>query len=371
MAQAKIAFVIESLENRGAQNLVVNWAILLQRRGFDVHIVSLRYENSPLIQRIQKAELRLKFFHKRGRVDLGFFRGLIKYFKNEKFDIVHTHVFTANLWGQLAAKWSKIPVRILHAHGYFSTSTRFRRWVMRRLSKISTKIIVVSNHLKEEFITKVGIPADKIAVVKNGVNWDCFDQNVASEMLRNGKLVVGVVGALEERKDPYNFIRAAEKILKNRKDVEFWWIGDGPLFPDVQNYLTQKGLSRDIRLWGNQSFVHPFLNQMDVFVLPSRTEGVPLSLLEAMGAGLPVVATRVGENASIVADGENGFLVSPEDPSSLSDGIEKLINSPKDRKEFGDRARDLARSHFSLANSTNHLAELYTKLLEDQYDIGK
>ena len=364
----KIAFVIESLENRGAQNLMVDWAILLRQRGFDIHIVSFRYERSSLIQKIQKSGLPLKFFHKNGRVDWSFFRGLISYLREEEFDIVHTHVFTANLWGQLAARWSKIPVRILHEHGYFSTSSRFRRWVIRQLTQKSTKLIVVSNHLKEEFVNRAKIPADKIEVIRNGVDWNSFDQPVQSESLKNGKFVVGVVGALESRKDPLNFIRAAERILKDRNDIEFWWIGDGSLFPRVQDYLVEKRLCEKIKLWGSQPLARPFLNQMDVFVLPSKTEGVPLSLLEAMGAGLPSIATRVGENDSIISNGENGLLVPAENADALSDGITHLLNSPRMRKRFGKQARQFVRNHFSLTNSVDHLVTLYTDLVEAQND---
>ncbi|NOY78569.1 MAG: glycosyltransferase family 4 protein [Calditrichaeota bacterium] len=364
----KIAFVIESLENRGAQNLMVDWAVLLQQRGFDIHIVSFRYEQSSLIQTIQKSGLPLKFFHKRSRVDGVFFRNLISYFRKEEFDIVHTHVFTANLWGQLAAMWSQIPVRILHEHGYFSTSSRFRRGIIRWLTQNSTKLCVVSDHLKKEFADKAGIPVDKIEVVRNGVDWQRFDQIGYPEGLKNGKSVVGVVGALEKRKDPFNFIRAAEKILQERNDVEFWWVGDGPFFPQVQDYLAAKNLCGRIKLWGSQPLVRPFLNQMDVFVLPSKTEGVPLSLLEAMGAGLPPVATRVGENESIISDGESGLLVPAENADALSDAIGQLIRSPKSREQFGKRARQFVRNHFSLANSVEHLVRLYTQLIEGQND---
>lgn len=368
MKQIKIAFVIESLEHRGAQKLMVDWAILLQQKGFDVHIVSFRYGQSPLIQKIRKADLPLKFFHKTGRVDVSFFRDLIFYFKMEKFDIVHTHVFTANLWGQLAAMWSKIPVRILHEHGYFSISSKFRGHVVRWIAKRSTRIMVVSNHLKEEFVNRAGIPADKIEVVRNGVDWTSFDLPVHSEALRNGRFVVGAVGALEERKDPFNFIRAAEKILRKRNNVEFWWVGDGPLFPQVQDYLKEKKLTQNIKLWGSQPFVRPFLDQMDVFVLSSKTEGVPLSLLEAMGSGLPSVATRVGENESIISNSENGLLVPSENHDSLSEAIKKLLNSPQKRSVFGKKAKAFTRSHFSLANSVDHLTALYKQLVEGQND---
>lgn len=364
----KIAFVIESLEHRGAQNLMVDWAILLREKGFEVHIVSFRREQSPLIQKIRKADLPLKFFHKIGRLDPGFFRDLTLYFKTERFDIVHTHVFTANLWGQLAAMWSQTPVRILHEHGYFSISSKFRRRVIRWLTQRSTKLCVVSSHLKEEFVNKGGIHAGKIEVVRNGVDWAAFDQAVGSKVLRNGRSVVGVVGALEERKNPFNFVRAAEKILKNRNNVEFWWVGEGPLFPQVQDYLRRKKLNHTIKLWGSRSVVRPFLDQMDVFVLPSKTEGVPLSLLEAMGVGLPPIATRVGENESIISDGENGFLIPSENPDALSEAIEKLLDSPQKRSVFGKRAKDFVRNHFSLTNSVDHLAALYEQLVEGQND---
>ncbi|GBD94412.1 alpha-D-kanosaminyltransferase [bacterium BMS3Abin05] len=363
MGTAKIAFVIESLENRGAQNLMVQWAIRLQEKGFRVHIVTFRDERSPLIQKVQQAGLPLKMFHKRQRVDMHFFRKLVSYFKEENFDIVHTHVFTANLWGQLAAGISRTPVRILHEHGYFSLASGFRRNVTRGLMKMCSKILVVSDHLKQSFRTDGKIPAAKVEVIKNGVDWEDFDRTIVSEPLRNGQLVVGAVSALEPRKDPFNFVHAAEEILRSQNNIEFWWVGDGLLFPEVQEYVSRKKLSQRIKLWGNQKQVRSFLEQMDVFVLPSKTEGVPLSLLEAMGAGVPVVATRVGENEGIVSSGENGFLVPAENPKALGEAILRLVNSEEVREKFGKNAKAFVRTRFSLVESTRQLTQLYTELL--------
>ncbi len=364
--KAKIAFVIESLENRGAQHLMVEWAIRMKEKGLDVHLISLRDDHSSLIARIEAAKLPLKFCHKEKRLDLGLLKRLTQHICQEQFDVVHTHVFTANLWGQIAAHLCHVPITLMHEHGYFSLGSPFRRRVTGLLSRRVDRVLVVSEHLKKELQAKACISAEKITVLQNGVDWQRLDALSETETLRNGKLVVGVVGALEERKDPFTFLDAAEEILKKNKNVEFWWVGDGPLFPAVNNYIEAKRLGSLVRLWGNQKNVSIFLKQMDVFVLPSKTEGVPLSLLEAMGAGLPVVATRVGENDRILNNGKIGLLVDAENAAELASSIGKLLKNTELRKKLGEQSRFFARKEFSLEASANALYTLYEELLEEK-----
>ncbi len=156
------------------------------------------------------------------------------------------------------------------------------------------------------------------------------------------------------------------KVWKKNKGVEFWWVGDGPLLPAVNNYIEFKNLGSQVRLWGNQKNVGAFLKQMDVFVLPSKTEGVPLSLLEALGAGLPVVATRVGENDRILDNGKIGLLVEPENPTELARSIDKLLRDKALRKRLGKESRLFARREFSLQASAQALFDLYEALLKEK-----
>ncbi len=364
--KAKVALIIESLENRGAQHLMVEWAIRMKEKGLDVHLISLRDDRSSLIARIEAAKLPLTFCHKTKRVDLGLLKRLTHLICREQFDIVHTHVFTANLWGQQSARFCGTPVRLMHEHGYFSLGTAFRRKTTRFLSRRADRVLVVSEHLKNQLMKEAKIPAEKIVVLRNGVDWQRFDSLSESETFRNGKLVVGVVGALEERKAPFAFVDAAARILKKNRDVEFWWVGDGPLLPAVNNYIESRRLGSQVRLWGNQKNVGTFLKQMDVFVLPSKTEGVPLSLLEALGAGLPVVATRVGENDRILGGGKIGLLVEPENPAELAYSIEKLLRDESLRKNLGAKSRVFARREFSLEASVQALFDLYEGLLKEK-----
>ncbi len=362
--KAKIAFVIESLENRGAQHLLVEWAIRMQEKGLDVRIFSLRDDHSSLIARIEAAKLPLSFFHKTKRVDPGLLHRLTRAICSEHFDIVHTHVFTANLWGQIAAGLCGTPVKLMHEHGYFSLGSLFRRKVTRMLSRRVDRVLVVSEHLRNELATRGGILESKITVLRNGVDWQHLDTLAETERLRNGKFVVGVVGALEARKAPFTFVDAADRILRKQKGIEFWWVGDGPLLPAVNNYIKSKNLGGQIRLWGNQKNVGTFLKQMDVFVLPSKTEGVPLSLLEAMGVGLPVVATRVGENDRILNHGKIGLLVKPGDPAELAFRIEMLYQDEALRQTLGAKSRVFARKEYSLETSAEELFALYQEILE-------
>ena len=134
----------------------------------------------------------------------------------------------------------------------------------------------------------------------------------------------------------------------------------------IENHVQKLGLSEKVQFLGYQNNILEILRSMDIFILPSLWEGMPNAILEAMAAGLPVVATNVGGTPEVVVDGETGFLVPPRDPEALANAIKLLIDDPELRKKFGQAGRERVERHFTIQETVRKTEELYLRLLAEK-----
>jgi glycosyltransferase involved in cell wall biosynthesis len=163
---------------------------------------------------------------------------------------------------------------------------------------------------------------------------------------------------------PKDFATLVEALAATQADYRAAFVGEGPLLPEIAVTIRQRGLTERIDLLGNRGDVPGVLASADVFVLSSRSEGFPVSILEAMAAGLPVVATDVGGIAESVIDGETGLLVPPGDPGALAAALDRLLADSALRQRLGAAGRERVRRHFDLAGFRRAHVELYLRELE-------
>jgi glycosyltransferase involved in cell wall biosynthesis len=175
--------------------------------------------------------------------------------------------------------------------------------------------------------------------------------------------VVGIVGRLSEEKRHIDLLNAFEEVLKTFPDASLLIVGDGYLRKNLEKKVTEMHLANNITFTGFQENVFTYLKKMDVFVLPSRTEGTPLSILEAMSVGIPVIATNVGGIPEIVIDNETGLLVSPESPLDLANSIKKLLSNPRMMNKMGQKAKALVLQRFNPINFIREHEAVYKSLL--------
>jgi glycosyltransferase involved in cell wall biosynthesis len=184
-----------------------------------------------------------------------------------------------------------------------------------------------------------------------------------SELGLSSCALVGAVARLEEQKGLRYLIEAARSVLDQGQEVHFVVVGDGPLRPALQGMINELGLDRHISLLGRRDDMSNIYASLDLLVMPSLDEGLPMVLLEAMGAGVPVIATPVGAVPRLLHDGETGLLVEPRDVAGLRDAILTMLRQPEFAMTMAVAGRALVRNYFSADAMAGQYANLYSNLL--------
>lgn len=285
-----------------------------------------------------------------------------KQLKQLKPDIVHCHSTKAGLLGRLAAKSLNIPV-VFTAHGWAFTDgvgtkkQKIYAHVERALSKLSDAIITVSEYDRQHgFKHNVGTQ-QLVTTVHNGVP----DVIKSTDNTQNPVPKLIMVARFEEPKDQYFLINTLAELPKNL-DWQLDLIGDGPNLQKCKDLTKSKQLDNKVIFHGQSFKVQEFLNQADIFILISKYEGFPLTILEAMRASLPIVASDVGGvKESVTA--QNGFLIAKNDSVALTDALTKLISDANLRNELGSNSRKLYETYFTFEIMLEKTSNIYYKIL--------
>jgi glycosyltransferase involved in cell wall biosynthesis len=282
-------------------------------------------------------------------------------------DVLHTHLFGSNTLGRLLGRLAGVPVIIAHEH--WATSARREVWINRLLYRLSDRTIVPSAATKSMLVKYGGIPSQAIEVVYNGVDTAQFSRPYGREEVRselgipNDALLVGVVGRLSEEKGGVDLlVRAVARLHKTEPSVRLLVVGDGPMRAGLEG-LASKVTEGLVTFTGTRSDVARLLGAMDVFALPSLSEALPLVVLEAMSAGLPVVATRVGGVPEVVDDGVTGLLLAPGSEDALYWALRRLGAAPNLRAQLGRAGQAHVKAHFTIERMVECIEALYESLL--------
>ena len=272
-----------------------------------------------------------------------------------KADIVHTHLVHADAYGGVAAKLRGARlVSTKHNDDPFRLGP-FRH-VERGLCRLADRIVTITDALRDFTVDRVGVPAEKVETIHYGLDDlpDAWGEN-APDQVPAGARILLAVGRLTPQKGLDVALRALPLLPE---DTVLVVLSEGPERAALEQLARELGVERRVFLLGRVPDVASWLRRATVFVHPARWEGFGLAVLEAMLAGLPVVASRVSSLPELVADGETGLLVRPDDPSALALGIARALEQPA----LGDGGRERARSEFSVARMADRTAELYRSL---------
>ena len=302
---------------------------------------------------------------------------LTKVFRRERPDIVHSRNWST-IEAVLAAKLAGIPAIVHSEHGRDLQTMGpqpLRRRVLRRISySCADRVFCVSEELREFYCQQLGMKPDIFDVIPNGVDVKQFCANpVARSDVRAklsvgpGTMVVGTVGRLDPVKDHLTLLRAADLALRRGVDLKLVIVGEGPQRVALENHLSGKPhLARRAVLIGESKNVADWLNSFDVFVLPSLSEGMSNTLLEAMAVGVAPIATAVGGNREVVQHEHSGLLVAARDAAQMSDFIVQLAAAPEWLKALGVRARERMVMQFSVERMVNRYDEMYSQLMNSR-----
>jgi sugar transferase (PEP-CTERM/EpsH1 system associated) len=291
--------------------------------------------------------------------------------------IVHTRNLSA-LEAQLPAFLAGVPGRVHGEHGWdvhdLDGSNRKYQWLRRFYRYLVQRYIPLSDELDQYLRRRIKVDAAKIERIYNGVDMTRFHpvtsvrQSVPVPGFADpGTVVIGTVGRMQAVKDPLNMVRAFIHLSRSdhiaREQLRLVMIGDGPLRREALDVLGSAGLADHAWLPGARDDVADMLRCMDIFVLPSRAEGISNTILEAMASALPVVATRVGGNSELIAEGETGTLVPAADPVALADAIEVYLIDSALRQRRGRAGRERVEQGFSIDEMVNKYVQVYDRIL--------
>ena len=309
--------------------------------------------------------------------ELPAFLKLVEFLKQYQPDVVETHVLRANLLGVLAAKIARVPVIIATEMTLKDTAPssgarlrdRLLHPIAARVINHCDKYVVTCHFIKNEWAR--GIDADRFEVVYPPFNLEKRQAALRTPRMpvRDEPKNIGFVGRLSEEKAIPTLLAAFALVKQQVPNSVLSVVGTGPLEQELKAYAFSLGITEQVRFAGYLSNPFEALKQFDLFVLPSRTEGCPIVILEAMAMGLPVVATRVGGNPELVADGESGLLVPPNDPKAMADAILKILTGGDLARKMGETGRVHALECFHPSVFVRHLEDLYIRLYEQK--MGK
>lgn len=290
-------------------------------------------------------------------------------------DVVHTHKAKAGALGRVAALLAGVPVRVhtFHGHtfhGYFSpTKTRVFLGIERTLARITTRLVALSDGLADELVNRWQIAGpERFTVVPLGFDLERF---VHAERYRGElrkelhippqTMLVGIIGRMVPVKDHRTFVGAAAALAEKRPETHFVFVGAGELEGDVRTQLAKRGLLERSHMLGWRRDLERIYADLDVVALSSINEGTPVTLIEAMSAGIPVVATAVGGVPDVLRHGLRGELVPPRDPAALAEAIERALTPAA--RERAANVRGEVTAEFGGSRLCEDLGRLYTELL--------
>ncbi len=369
-----VLHLIWALPRGGAERQAVELVRGLHGERFTVAVGCLS-EMGPLADELSAAGIEVFPLHKRPGLDFGLSRRLAQALRAREVKILHAHMFTAALWGRLAARRAGVPGVISHEHSTFTLDRSWRRFIDRRLGRWTSRIVAVADDLAARF-RNAGYPRQKVITIRNGISLEGLERREARSITRarlglpDQALVLLIVGWLEPRKDHRTLFRALPLISRARevggRELILLVAGNGPLRRELEAAAPELSGGARIRFLGDVPEVRDLLWAADVYVSSSITEGTSIALLEAMAAKTPVVATAVGGTPEVLAQGEAGWLCPPREPPALAAAICRCLGESAATEAKLGRARQRVAAEYSLDGMIERFRELYEELLREQ-----
>lgn len=370
-----IVHVVYRFDTGGLENGVVNLVNNLPPDKYRHTIVALT-EITEFKRRINRSDVDFIALNKKPGHAIWLYPTLFKLFRKIKPDIVHTRNLAA-LETTAPAWFAGVQARIHSEHGRegldLDPNNPKYRFIRKLYRPFVTNYLALSIDLSDYLKDFIGIPNRKLTQIYNGVDSVRF---VASDVRTpiagcpfNGQehWIVGTIGRMHAVKDPMNLANAFVKTMKARPDLRkrlrLIMIGDGPLRADVLSFLAEAGVADKTWLPGERHDVPAILQGIDCFALPSRSEGISNTILEAMACGLPVIATDIGGNPELIKNGITGILVPPNNPAALSEAIIDFADNPRKAIATGKSARSVVEETFSLDSMIQSYCKLYDSAL--------
>jgi glycosyltransferase involved in cell wall biosynthesis len=366
-----VVHVAESAGWAGGERYLLALAAELDRKRFRLAVVVP--EDGPLVRRLQALDVETVCvpLHRR-LVSPGAFAALVRTLGRLRPAVVQSHGARSNVYTRLAARAAGVPVVVSTVHNslfdYEVAGWRRTLYVLaeRLTSPLADRILCVSDAIARDVVERYRIDAGRTVVVHNGIDAWAFRPRRDAVAVRaglglaHGRKTVVMAGRMTPQKGWDVLLEAGARLARQRADLAWLLVGDGPLRPALTRRATELGV--DARFTGARADMADLLGCADLVVLASRSEGLPFTLLEAMALGKPVVATRVGGVAEVVEDGRSGRLVPRDDPAALAAAIAAVLDAPE-AAAMGARGRARVEAEFTQERMVRSIERVYETAL--------
>ena len=369
----KVLHLISSGGFYGAESMLLNLISAQRRAGIDAYLLAFENRRNPHIEIVGKA-------HRRNldagtvlcqrRFDRDAIRRIAEVAGERGVDVIHSHGYKSNFYAYAASARVGVPfIATCHLWTQSSLAVRLYEALDAYILRRAAHVIGVSDSIVDS-LRKSGISQSKTSVIYNGIETGPLPEvspTLRSELGIGAAPLIGTVGRLEAQKDLPSFIEAAEHVLREVPEAVFVIVGDGSLRPTLAELIPRKKLVGRVLLLGQRDDLPNIYASLDLFVLASVNEGLPMVLLEALSASLPVVATRVGAVPRVIDSGVSGVLVDPSNPRQLADGLLACLRDRGYAASLGLHGRATVMELFSSeAMSIKYLA-VYERSCKDTY----
>jgi glycosyltransferase involved in cell wall biosynthesis len=362
----RLLLVIPTLVRGGAEKQLALLAAGLPRDQFDVHVAVLTH-TGPLEDDLRRAGVPLAMIGKRWKLDPGAYWRLRRLMKELQPDIVHTWLFAANAYGRQAAIAAGIKHIVAGERCVDPWKGPIQLSIDRVLAKRTERIVANSSGVQEFYVSR-GLPAEKFTIIPNGIGPFQPGESVSREALLaelklppNARLI-GAIGRLWPQKRVKDLIWAVDLLKSARDDAHLLVIGDGPQRWRLERYRDQNEVADRAHLLGERDDVPRILPHLDCLWLASEYEGQSNAIMEAMSAGVPVVATDIAGNRDLVVPGETGYLVPVGDRAAFTRHTHELLDDTSTARKLGEAGRARMLSEFTVEKMIERHAALYRDL---------
>ena len=298
-------------------------------------------------------------------LDPGWVYRCVRLIRQKQIDLLHAHEFNMNVYSCMASWLSNVPsIATVHGKGYYVDRWR-RRLAYRAVASFSFRMVAVSQDVRRFLIEQVGVKSDNLVSIYNGIDQKCFLRSEDGMQVRKDLgisdtvPVIGTIGNLYPVKGHIYLVKAAAHVVKRFPEAVFVFAGRGALLSELQQEAGRLGIESHVRFLGFREDIPPLLQAMDIFVLPSLSEGLPLSLLEAMASSKPVIATNVGGIPEVIVNEETGYLVPPMDHEHLASRMILLLGDKAKAQHLGRNGRNRVCEKFLLEQMVSAYEDLY------------
>jgi glycosyltransferase involved in cell wall biosynthesis len=365
-ARPLVAHIIDRLPPDGAERLLID--VLKHRSDRFNYVVLCLVEGGVLAEALETMGIPVIIFGRRSAFDIALLFRLARWLRTHHVAVVHTHLFTADSWGRVAALLARVQGIFSTIHSVNSWKGNIHRLVDRILALLSTRVIACSEQVADELRKRDRLSHKKIKTIANGIDLQRFQAVTPLDLeeafnVPKGVLCLALVGRLHQAKGHMDLLPVMARLKAEGLDFHLLLVGEGECEEDIKQSIEKLHLTPSVTLTGFRKDIPEILAAVDILVMPSRWEGLPMALLEGMAMGKAVIASPVGGIPDVIDNGANGVLVAAGNQAHWCQAIRQLCEDRELRQQLGAQAKLTVQRHYSAEAVTRAYEALYMECL--------